>query len=152
VRSRNGLFALGALTAVPLAYLLAVTAFVAINAGTTPADLLARFGWRPLLLPNVAVFVMIVGLMCCYVADLLHTPAIAEDRKPLWVTVMVVGHVFAMATYWLLYMYVPWKAEQRLARRPNVVPIRRPVPMVPARVRMRPARQDKVLETADHER
>lgn len=169
VRSRNGLFTLGALTALPLGYLLAITLFVALDAGTTPADLLARFGWRPLLLPNIVAFVMIVGLMCCYVGDLLRTPAIAEDRKPLWVAVMVVGHVFAMATYWLIYMYAPWQAERRALQRAPVPPIRRPVPMAPKRHRhpAAPARAGaqggaveqvlhphaiQHLETADHER
>lgn len=149
MRSRNGLFALGALTALPLAYLVAVMVFVAVDAGTTPADLLARFGWRPLLLPNIAVFLMIVGLMCWYVGDLLQTPAITEDRKPLWATVMVVGHVFAMAAYWLLYLYLPWRAECRAMVRAPVAPIRRPVPMTPSRAS--PARRRRVLETADHE-
>jgi hypothetical protein len=151
VRSKKGLFALGAMTALPLAYLVGVTVFVAVDARTTPADLLARFGWPPLLLPNLAVFVLILGLMIGYVGDILRTPAIAEDNKPLWVAVLVVGHVFAMAAYWLLYMFLPWRAGQQLARRPAVAVIRRPVPMGPRRGRAPVRREATTLEAADRE-
>ena len=151
MRSKKGMFVLGALTALPLAYLLAVTVFVAVDVGTTPATLLVRFGWPPLLLPNLAAFLLIIGLLVGYVGDLLRTPAIAEDRKPLWVTVMVVGHVFAMAVYWLLYMFLPWRAERRALHRPALAAIRRPVPMALPLAQPHPRRKAAALETANRD-
>jgi hypothetical protein len=133
VRSRTGLFTLCAITVLPLVYIVGLFVYVVAVQQLTPQALIGQFGWAPLLVPNLVAGLLIVGLLVAYLGELMRTPLVPEYRKPLWVVLMLVGHVFSMMAFWVLYIYLPWRAERAAAAsavvRAPVNAVRRPIPL-----------------------
>lgn len=130
--SRKEIVSLGIATGFCLAWVLLLFGGLVATGDISPHGLVAEFGQGPVLGACISVVVMLAGLLVVYLHALVYGTAVSEERKRLWAVLLVVAHVFAMATFWTIHMYLPFRRENaaRAARRPLTLSAR-PLPPAP---------------------
>jgi hypothetical protein len=130
--SRKEIISLGIATGFCLAWVLMLFGGLVAVGDRSPHGLIAEFGQGPVILTCVSVVIMLAGLLAAYLHALVHAAVVSDERKRLWAVLLVVAHVFAMAAFWTIHMYLPWRRENaaRVARRPLMVRAR-PLPAAP---------------------
>lgn len=130
--SRKEIVSLGIATGFCLAWVLVLFGGLVATGDLSPHGLIAEFGQGPVLGACISVVVMVAGLLVAYLHALVYGTAVSEERKRLWAVLLVVAHVFAMAAFWTIHMYLPFRRENaaRAARRPLMLRAR-PLPPAP---------------------
>ena len=130
--SRKEIISLGIATGFCLAWVLVLFGGLVATGNLSPRGLVAEFGQGPVLGACISVVIMVAGLLVSYLHALVYGTAVSEERKRLWAVLLVVAHVFAMAAFWTMHMYLPFRRENaiRAARRPLMLSAR-PVPPRP---------------------
>lgn len=130
--SRKEIISLGIATGFCLAWVLVLFGGLVATGDMSPHGLVAEFGQGPVLGACISVVVMVAGLLVSYLHALVYGTAVSEERKRLWAVLLVVAHVFAMAAFWTMHMYLPFRRESaaRAARRPLMLSAR-PIPPRP---------------------
>jgi hypothetical protein len=130
--SRKEIVSLGIATGFCLAWVLVLFGGLVATGDLSPHGLIAEFGQGPVLGACISVVVMVAGLLVAYLHALVYGTTVSEERKRLWAVLLVVAHVFAMAAFWALHMYLPYRRESaaRAARRPLMLRAR-PLPPAP---------------------
>ena len=99
--------ALGALTLLPVLYLLfffAVVGTASVRGGGDPdeAGFLVPFG--VLMALHIGTMLLIIALMIVYIRDAYSNPRVDENKRTFWAVVLFMGNMIAMPIYWWLYM------------------------------------------------
>jgi len=95
----------------PLCWILILFAFLFLMALTDELfqDDTARthlFLLLPLYMLLVVTVLDILALLVIYAIDLIRNPGLDNEKKALWVAVLVLAPFFAMPAYWYLYVWV----------------------------------------------
>jgi hypothetical protein len=115
---KTGAIVLGVLTAVPFAWIgVAFLGFVllfltAFRGAASHTHAPAPPGWFFILfVGELAIILLIFGLLVFYVIHLFRTTLVPSDKKALWAVVLLLGNLFAMPVYWFLYIWRPLRAQ-----------------------------------------
>jgi hypothetical protein len=110
--SKGKAIALAVFTVWPSVYIVLFigTAFVMIMSDITGGGQSSMSPVEKIILPLhfLTMLVMLV-LLVVYVLDVFKTDRISQDKKALWVVVLILGNVIAMPVYWYTYI---WKESK----------------------------------------
>ncbi len=106
--SQPAKFIVGALTLLPIAYMVYFIVSMASSVGTRTGgpddfDLLFRL--------HLGTMLLTFSLMIFYIVYLFRTSRVPQDKKALWAVVLFMGNMFAMPVFWFLYIWQDSKPD-----------------------------------------
>ncbi len=96
-------WAIGALTLWPPVYMLLFFAFIGTMAVAGPG-LMNEGAFRSLFVVHFLTILVIFVLIAIYAVDVFRNPAVPEDRRVMWLVLVLLVGIFAMPVYWWLFM------------------------------------------------